>query len=315
MAAIREHSCLLSLVDSPDYDDPFNPRHAEQVSRALNDLLTDMCVVSGVQTYKELTPSNLNKRGVTKERLCQWACAFAYMMDQFANPHLQMAVERLDKINSELLSEKKNVINLQAQLIEKRDEELVLLKSAVAEEVKSVQSVVETELKSYSSALTKTCTAALAPQKLRAAVKSVSEKEDRGKNVMIYGLEESLGEQLQDKVSQVLSEIEEKPLIRDCCGVGLKKDNNKRPIKFSLSSSDMVNQILRKAKILRTKEGYRHIYISPDRTIDERRAFKKLWEQLQLKRKSETDKVHFIKNNKIVSLNKTLSAPDLKGTI
>ena len=232
------------------------------------------------------------------------------MMDQFANPHLQMAVERLDKINSELLSEKKNVIDLQAKLIEKHDEELVLLKSAVAEEVKSVQGVVETELKSYSSALTKTCTAALAPQKLRAAVKSVSEKEDRCKNVMIYGLEESPGEQLQDKVCQILSEIEEKPLIRDCCRVGFKKENNKRPIKFSLSSSDMVSQILRKAKILRTKEGYRHVYISPDRTVDERRAFKKLWEQLQQKRKSETDKVHFIRNNKIVSLNKTLGAPD-----
>ena len=46
------------------------------------------------------------------------------MMDQFANPHLQMAVKRLDKINSELLSENKNFIDLQAKLIEKRDEEL-----------------------------------------------------------------------------------------------------------------------------------------------------------------------------------------------
>ena len=63
----------------------------------------------------------------------------------------------------------------------------------------------------------------------------------------------------------------------------------------------MVSQILKKAKILRTKEGYRYVYISPDRTVDERRAFKKLWEQLQLKRKSETDKVHIIKNNKIVA--------------
>ena len=64
------------------------------------------------------------------------------MMDQFANPHLQMAVKRLDKINSELLSENKNFIDLQAKLIEKRDEELILLKSAVAEEVKSLQGVV-----------------------------------------------------------------------------------------------------------------------------------------------------------------------------
>ena len=132
----------------------------------------------------------------------------------------------------------------------------------------------ETELKSYSSALTKTFTTALAPKKLRAAVKSVADKEDPSRKFMIYGLEENSGEDLQDKVSEVLAEIEEKPLIRDCCRVAFNKENGKRPIKFSLSSSDMVNQILRKAKSLRTKEGYRHIYISSESTVDERRAFK-----------------------------------------
>ena len=110
MAAIREHSCLTSLMDSLDDDDPFNPRHTELVSRALHDLLTNMCVLSGVQTYNKLTPSSLNKRGVTKERLCQRVSAFAYTLDKFANLHTQLAVERLDKIISELSSEKKNVL-------------------------------------------------------------------------------------------------------------------------------------------------------------------------------------------------------------
>ncbi len=311
---MSNHPCLLALTDSPDYDDPFNPRHAEQVQRALSSLLTEMCVVSGVQDFDDLIPSNLNKRNVSKEKLCQWLGAFAHMMNKFANPHLQMAVERLDEMNTEILSGKKNVIDLQAKLIEKRDEELVFLKSAVESEVRSVQGVVETEMKSYASALTKSCTAALAPQKLRAAVKTVSEKEDRCKNVMIYGLEELSDENLEEEVGKVLSEIEEKPVIRDCCRVGFKKEGSKRPVKFSLSSSDMVNQILRKAKMLRTKEGYSHVYISPDRTVDERRAFKKLWEQLQQKRKSETDKVHFIKNNKVVSLDKTVGVPDIHGT-
>ena len=68
--------------------------------------------------------------------------------------------------------EKKKVINLQAKLIEKRDEGLVSLRTIVEEEVKSVQGVVETELKNYSSALTKTCSTALTPQKIRAAVKT-----------------------------------------------------------------------------------------------------------------------------------------------
>ena len=302
-----EHPCLTSLVDYPDYDDPFNPRHAEQVSRALYDLLTDMSVVSGVKTYNDLTPQNLNKRSVSKEKLCQWASAFAQMMNKFANPHLQMAVERLDKINAELLEEKKTVIDLQSKLIEKRDEELSSLRAAVKDEVKSVQGVVETEMKSYSSALTKTCAAALAPQKIRAAVKTVSDKEDRGRNVIIYGLEDSdePDQSLEAEVQKVLSEIDEKPVIRECCRVGSKKPSSKRPVKFTLSSCDMVNQILRKAKSLRTKEGYSTIYISPDRTVDERRAFKKLWEELQEKRKSDTDRVHYIRNNKIVSADKT----------
>ena len=302
-----EHPCLTSLVDYPDYDDPFNPRHAEQVSRALYDLLTDMSVVSGVKTYNDLTPQNLNKRSVSKEKLCQWASAFAQMMNRFANPHLQMAVERLDKINAELFEEKKTVIDLQAKLIEKRDEELSSLKAAVKDEVKSVQGVVETEMKSYSSALTKTCAAALAPQKIRAAVKTVSDKEDRGRNVIIYGLDDpdEPDQSLEAEVQKVLSEIDEKPVIRECCRVGSKKPSSKRPVKFTFSSCDMVNQILRKAKSLRTKEGYSTIYISPDRTVDERRAFKKLWEELQEKRKSDTDRVHYIRNNKIVSADKT----------
>ena len=156
--------------------------------------------------------------------------------------------------------------------------------------------------------VTKTCAAALAPQKIRAAVKTVSDKEDRGRNVIIYGLEDSdePDQSLEAEVQKVLSEIDEKPVIRECCRVGSKKPSSKRPVKFTLSSCDMVNQILRKAKSLRTKEGYSTIYISPDRTVDERRAFKKLWEELQEKRESDIDRVHYIRNKKTGSADKSL---------
>ena len=96
----QDHSCLLALVDSPDYDDPFNARHAEQVSRALTDILTDMCVTTGVKKFDDLTPVNLNKRTVTKDKLCLWHGAFAHMINGFANPHLQMAVERLENLTT-----------------------------------------------------------------------------------------------------------------------------------------------------------------------------------------------------------------------
>jgi hypothetical protein len=164
------------------------------------------------------------------------------------------------------LSEKKTVTDLQAKLIEKCDEELVLLKSAVENEVKSVQGVVETELRKYSSASTKTWTAALAAQKMRAAVKLVADKEDRRRiNINYHDIrtrEEFSGEDLHDKVSRVLAEVEVKPVIRYRCRAGFKKENRKQSIKFSLSISDMVNQIMRKAILLRRKEIYCHIHIS-----------------------------------------------------
>ena len=153
------HPCLNALADIPDYDDSFNPRHAEQVSRAMHELLTDMCTVSGVHSFNDLKPANINKPAVTKKRLCIWVSAFAHMMNKFANPHLQMAVERLDAINNELVAEQKHVTELQSKLIEKRDEEISSIKAAFKEEVKSVQGVVETEMKSYSSAVKKTCSA------------------------------------------------------------------------------------------------------------------------------------------------------------
>ena len=43
------------------------------------------------------------------------------------------------------------------------------------------------------------------------------------------------------------------------------------------------------------------MHISPDRTVMERRAYKKILDELKLKRETEPDKFHFIRNNKIVS--------------
>ena len=49
-----------------------------------------------------------------------------------------------------------------------------------------------------------------------------------------------------------------------------------------------------------SSEGFRSVYISPDRTVSERRAYKKLVDEVKLKRETEPDKFHFIRNNKII---------------
>ena len=63
----------------------------------------------------------------------------------------------------------------------------------------------------------------------------------------------------------------------------------------------MVNQILRKAKILRTNKGYKFnsIHISLEKTVEaiKLKAYKKLLEELHLKRITDFSKVNYIKND------------------
>ena len=74
-----------------------------------------------------------------------------------------------------------------------------------------------------------------------------------------------------------------------------ENDSVVRPVKFSEKSSDVENQLVRKAKLLRTKEWFKSVYICPDRTVSERRAYKKLVEELKLKRQYEPDKFYLIR--------------------
>ena len=63
--------------------------------------------------------------------------------------------------------------------------------------------------------------------------------------------------------------------------------------------------MLREAQLLRGKEGYKIVYICPDRTVDERRAYKKLVAELKVKKIEEPDIKFFImKNIKVVSVSK-----------
>ncbi len=56
-----------------------------------------------------------------------------------------------------------------------------------------------------------TCKNALAPKQIQKVVKEFKESEDRGNNVMIYGLSEETDENLQVKVGKVFEALVVKP--------------------------------------------------------------------------------------------------------
>ena len=64
----------------------------------------------------------------------------------------------------------------------------------------------------------------------------------------------------------------------------------------------MAYQVLRKARLLRLKEGFKSVYMCPDRTFEERQAHKKLLQELKLKHAAYPDKFFAIRNNEVVSV-------------
>ena len=117
-------------------------------------------------------------------------------------------------------------------------------------------------------------------------------------------MKERNGEEAESTVSEIFECLEEKPKIGDCYRLGGEKNGVTRPIKVTLSSSEAVSKVLSKAGRLKSVEQLSGVFLSPDRTAEERAARKKLVEQLKQKREAEPDLHHFIKNNVVFSRTK-----------
>ena len=284
----------------------FKELYVRQIVDARNSVIGDMCKVLKISNTHHIQKCYLDKPGITKAMLIEWLETVSYILDSFCVPLLENAVpiaDKIGKLQEEKIDDQAKILELQRDLIARRDKEL-----------EAVKNTVQTEMKSYSSVVAKNCTAALAPKKIEAAVRKVSDKEDRSRNVIIYGVEEDGDEKLNQKIGTILEEIGEKPVLKDFGRIGVKRSDLKtpRPIKFTLSNSDHVNQVLRSARQLHSKEGYRSVYICPDRTVQERRAHKKLIELLKEKRSAEPNRTHIIRNNRVVSFEPSSDRSDRK---
>ena len=122
---------------------------------------------------------------------------------------------------------------------------------------------------------------------------------------MIFGLPEKANEDLNGTVNKLLTAIGEKPRI-DACRLGKKRlDNKIRPVKVTATSSTVVAQILSKAKLLRNKRGYGEVYLSPDRTPEQRLKQKQLVVELKQLVIDKPGQKHYISGGRIHSVDET----------
>ena len=254
--------------DGNSLERSFNDRFLENIIHERDKVMNCIREETGVLGLGKVTSAILNRRGVTKEKLCTWLESMLTILNNNALLLLQKTVPKADRcetLEAEKIKDQNTIIKLQNEVIKKKEVEI----NSMRETMQNTE-----QITSYATVLSKSCAAALAPNKISKAVKSAVDRDDRKKNVITYGVSETEDEVVANKVEEVLSQLNEKPMIKDCCRIGFKKPEAVRPIKFTVNSSDMAMQILCKSFVLRSKENFRSVYICPDRTDEERAAMR-----------------------------------------
>ena len=160
-----------------------------------------------------LRQEKFNSNKINKHDLSFWLADAADFMQRQA-----IVIERfkdiIDIMKTEAIADKTKVIKAQERLLECQNDQLGHLKSAVES---TVQITMQNEMKSYSEALgdhtnTETKTTQV-QESLKKAVKSAIEEEDRSKNLVVFGLDESDTEQIDSQVRDLFFQLGEKPRV------------------------------------------------------------------------------------------------------
>ena len=272
----------------------FVTQYSTAIDNDVRDILPQIASVASGKTVFDLKPEMfVKKTACTKEKMGEWLIEISKSL-KFANDLLKIANSTISRLQSTAIEDKESVIKLQKEVISIKNEQL-----------QSVSTTVQSEMKSYCDIVKKSCKkAAVTQEKLTKAIKTVAEEEDRGKNLMVFGLKEDKGESLIDKVDELFSCVGEKPCIRDCIRVGTASESESsvvRPVKVKMRSADTVYQLLRKSGKLKGSENYKSVFFGPDRTLEERATHQQLVLQMKEKIKSDPANYHFIKNGTVMS--------------
>ena len=225
-----------------------------------------------------------------------------------------MAEARTESQNKVVKSQE-SVIELQKQLLDAKneivaakDEQLATLTATVEAKVGEVRE----EVKGYSAAVQSGITGSnhtpvMFSSEVKTAVRTAlvdrADEVGREANIVVFGLKEDAGEKVGEKVSELFKVMGEKPIF-EAKRVGVSKNGqtSARPVKIVMRNGGVVKQILGKAAKLRDVEGYRNVYLSPDRTPVQRDERRVLVTELKKRRVDEPLKSHYIRGGTVVTV-------------
>ena len=164
----------------------------------------------------------------------------------------------------------------------------------------------------YSSAVTSNISVvpAFTPDSLKKAVRTAIVEEDRSKNLLIFGLAEVEGENIEHALSGLFEELGEKPQVQAVNRLGVQRKgavddrSSCRPVKVTLASTTSVSQILTKTGKLKKTERFKSVYVCPDRSTEERAARKQLVADMKKTAAEKPHLYHCIRGGKVCSMEK-----------
>ena len=209
--ALNRSFARLQEIDLDDLDDIIGSRDCwvNMVKQKLN-----------VKEEDNLKHGVFNSSSITKTTLAHWTGEAREIMTRQAGliSKLQDVIELM---KTEALADKAAVIRFQSDLLKSKDAELQSMKTAVQE---TVQTSVQAGIKTYSSAVASNISTApvFTPDILKKAVRAAIVEEDRSKNLLVFGLTEKEGGNIEQAVSDLFLELGEKPRIQAVNRLGRK---------------------------------------------------------------------------------------------
>ena len=169
----------------------------------------------------------------------------------------------------------------------------------------SVRETVKEEIKSFSAVVqigTGGSQKPLSQLVLKKFVQDIVKTEDRGNDVMTFGMSDEENEDTSAKVSELFGALGEKPRI-DVCRVGNHvPDGSPRPVKVVSTSSTVADQLMQKGRRLSHLEKYKRVYVNLERSLEQREQRRELVKEVKRLTDLDKDKRHFIRNGKVCSV-------------
>eukprot|EP00116_Pleurobrachia_bachei_P008117 sb/3468379/ len=222
-------------------------------------------------------------------------------LEDFTEKVCRFLMERcyplLDRLSNEV-EEKAHgqLVKLQCELLGKRDKEIT-----------AVQSAAEEEIKTFSSVLKKSCDSALAPKRISTAITSATE--DRTSNVIVHGLfETAITSATEDRTSNVIvhglfddPDESSKDLEHSVCGIFDYMGECVTSV-YGMKRLGRYKEGTDRPSGLKKYERYKDLYISPDRSPEEREERRKLVAELKERKAAAPGKTFGIREGKVMEV-------------